>query len=238
MNQQSSQGPGPCHVNVDHTGRCAVVANYSGGSIACLPIGEDGRLGEATTFIQDKGKGADPKRQEGPHAHSVNIDAANRFAFAADLGLDKVFIYRLDAAAGKLTPNNPAWVALPPGSGPRHFAFHPNGRVAYVINELKSTITAMNYDAQRGALTPFATVSTLPEGFSGNNTTAEVQVHPSGKFVYGSNRGHDSIAMFAVDQSTGAPWFLGTEPSQGKKPAKLRHRPDGQLPSGSQSGWQ
>ena len=205
----------------------APVANYSGGSIACLPIGEDGRLGEATSFIQDKGKGADPTRQEGPHAHSVNVDAGNRFAFAADLGLDKVFIFRLDPAAGKLTPNDPAWVALPLGSGPRHFAFHPNGRFAYVINELKSTITAMRYDAQRGPLPPLATVSTLPEGFTGRNWPAEVQVHPSGKFLYGSNRGDDSIATFALDESTGEPRFLGVESTQGKNPRNFAIDPTG-----------
>ncbi len=227
LNQQSSQGPGPCHVNLDRSGQCALVANYSGGSIACLPIGADGRLGEASSVIQDKGKGADPRRQEGPHAHSVNVDAANRFAFAADLGLDKVFIFRLDPAAAKLTPNNPAWIALPPGSGPRHFAFHPNGRFAYVINEMKSTITAMRYDAQRGALTALATVSTLPEGFTGNNTTAEVQVHPSGKFLYGSNRGDDSIAMFAIDETTGEPHYLGVESTQGKNPRNFAVDPTG-----------
>ena len=159
--------------------------------------------------------------------HSINVDAANRFAFAADLGLDKVFIFRLDPAAAKLTPNNPAWVALPPGSGPRHFAFHPNGRFAYVINEMKSTITAMRHDAQRGALTPLATVSTLPGGFTGNNTTADVHVHPSGKFLYGSNRGHDSIAMFAIDETTGIPRYLGVEPTQGKNPRNFAVDPTG-----------
>ncbi len=227
LNQQPSGGPGPCHVSVDHTGRCVLVANYSGGSVACLPIGEDGRLGKATSFDQHRGAGPNPKRQDGPHAHSIQLDAANRFAFAPDLGLDKVFIYRLDPAEGKLTPNEPAFAAVAPGSGPRHFDFHPNGRYAYVINELGSTITAFRYDPERGVLSTLQTVSTLPEGFQGNNTTADVHVHPSGKFLYGSNRGHDSIAIFAVDAESGKLRLIGHEPTQGKSPRNFGIDPTG-----------
>jgi 6-phosphogluconolactonase len=201
LNQQSSVGAGPCHLVVDRTGKFALVANYGGGSVAVLPIKEDGSLGERTAFVQHKGSGANPQRQKGPHAHSVNLDAANRFAFVADLGLDRVLVYRL-GADGTLTPNTPPAVELAPAAGPRHFAFHPSGKFAYVINEMNNTITAMRYDPAKGVLTPVQSVPTLPKAVKGNST-AEVQVHPSGKFVYGSNRGHNSIAVFTVDQATG-----------------------------------
>ena len=227
LNQQSSQGTGPCHLVVDRTGKNVLVANYGGGSIACLPIRRDGRLGEATSSIQHEGSSVDPRRQQGPHAHSMNLDAAGRFAFAADLGLDKILVYRLDAAKGKLTPNDPPWTRLAPGSGPRHFAFHPSGRYAYVINELNSTVTAFRYDAGQGILRPLQTISTLPEGFDGSSTTAEVQVHPSGKFLYGSNRGHDSIACFAIDAATGKLTCVGHEPTQGKSPRNFGIDPTG-----------
>jgi len=227
LNQQSSQGVGPCHVTVDRSGRHVLVANYGSGSVACLPIRPDGRLGEATSAIQHEGSSVDPRRQLGPHAHSINVDAANRFAFAADLGLDKILIYRLDAAAGTLRAHDPPWVKLPPGAGPRHFAFHPTGRYAYVINEINSTVTAFRYDAGQGTLAPLQTVSTLPEGFDGQNTTAEVQVHPSGSFVYGSNRGHDSIACFAVDAATGKLTPIGRESTQGKTPRNFGIDPTG-----------
>jgi 6-phosphogluconolactonase len=160
-------------------------------------------LGEATAFVQHKGSSVNKERQEGPHGHSINLEPANRFAFVADLGLDKVFVYKYDPDKGTLSPNDPPFASLAPGSGPRHFAFHPNGHFAYVINELKSTVTAFSYDADKGVLKELQTISTLPKDFTGENTTAEVVVHPSGKFVYGSNRGHNSIAAFAVDPDTG-----------------------------------
>jgi 6-phosphogluconolactonase len=203
LNQQSSVGAGPCHLVADRQGKHVLAANYAGGSVCVLPVGADGRLGEASAFVQHKGRGPNKQRQEAPHAHSVNLDAANRFAFVADLGLDQVLIYRYDAARGTLTPNDPPAVAVSPGSGPRHFAFHPIGKNAYVINELTSTVTALAYDPDRGALRPLQTVTTLPEGFKGKNSTAEVVVHPSGRFVYGSNRGHNSIAVYTVDPKTG-----------------------------------
>ena len=227
LNQQSSRGAGPCHVAVDRSGRNVLVANYRSGSIACLPIGRDGRLGEATSAIQHEGSSVNPRRQQGPHAHSINQDAAGRFAFVADLGLDKILVYRLDATKGRLTPNDPPSTEVAPGSGPRHFAFHPGGRHAYVINELASTITALAYDAERGRLTPLQTVSTLPKGFDGTSTTAEVQVHPSGKYVYGSNRGHDTIACFAVDSATGKLTPIGHVSTQGKTPRNFGIDPTG-----------
>jgi 6-phosphogluconolactonase len=227
LNQKSSRGPGPCHVTVDRLGKNALVANYGGGSVACLPIGEDGRLGDATAFIQHKGSSVNPQRQREPHAHSINLDAANRFAFVADLGLDKVLVYRFDPSAGTLEPNDPPAAVIASGSGPRHFAFHPSGRFAYVINELNSTVTAFAYDAERGTLQTLQTVTTLPEGFDGKSFPAEVQVHPSGKFLYGSNRGHDSIACFAIDAATGRLTPIGHEPTQGKNPRNFGIDPTG-----------
>ncbi len=204
LNHRSSGGAAPCHLIVDKAGKNVLAANYSGGNACVLPIRSDGRLGEATSVVQSdyKGSGVNKGRQEGPHAHSINLDAANRFAFVADLGLDKVLSYRFDSAKGTLKPTDPPAVDLAPGAGPRHFAFHPDGRQAYVINELDSTITTLSYDPERGALKTLQTVSTLPKSVKGNST-AEVQVHPSGKFVYGSNRGHNSIAIFKVAEKTG-----------------------------------
>jgi 6-phosphogluconolactonase len=227
LNQKSSRGSGPCHVVVDRSGKFVLVANYGGGSVACLPIRPDGSLGDATAFVQHAGSSVDPRRQKGPHAHSVNLDRANRFAFVGDLGLDKVMIYRFDAAQGTLAANDPPWAKVAPGAGPRHFAFHPNGRFAYVINEMHSTVTGFSYDADRGALETIGTVSTLPEGFSGSSTTAEVQVHPSGKFLYGSNRGHDSIAVFAIDADTGKLTPVGHASTQGKAPRNFGIDPTG-----------
>jgi 6-phosphogluconolactonase len=203
INQESSVGAGPCHIVCDRQGRHVLVANYGGGSVAVLPVDESGKLAKASAFVQHTGSGANPKRQERPHAHSVNLDAAGRFAVVADLGIDRLLVYRYDPAGGKITPNDPPGVALAPGAGPRHFAFHPNGKWAYTNNELDWTITALSYDAEKGAFTKTNTVSTLPAPHAGNST-AETVVHPNGKFVYVSNRGHNSIAIFEIDQATGA----------------------------------
>ncbi len=229
LNQKPSGGAGPCHLVVDRQGKSVLVANYGGGSAAVLRIEEDGRLGEQTAFVQHTGKGSDPARQEGPHAHSINLDAANRFAFVADLGLDQVLIYRFDADKGALAKNEPPSVSLPPRSGPRHFAFHPDGRHAYVINELANTITAMQYDAEKGILKTIQTVSTLPEGYKKPTWTAEVQVHPSGKFLYGSNRGHDSIAIFAIDEKSGELTPAGRQGAGIKTPRNFGIDPTGQF---------
>ena len=190
LNQQSSHGAGPCHLSVDKTGRFVLVANYREGNVSVLPIQEDGRLGEASDIVQHQGSSVNPERQKGPHAHSITLDPANRYAFAADLGLDKVMIYELDLTQGKLRHSEGPWAQVKAGAGPRHFAFHPNGRYAYLINEIDSTFTAFAYDETRGALREVQTVSTLPEDFAGTNSCADVHVLPSGKFVYGSNRGH------------------------------------------------
>ena len=213
---------------VDKTGKDVLVANYDSGSVSVLPIQPDGKLGAATAFVQHQGSSADPQRQEGPHAHSINVDAANRFAFAADLGLDKVLVYRFDPAKGTLIANSPPSVSVKPGAGPRHFAFHPGGHYAFVINEMGSTVTAFSYDPAHGVLKELQTISTLPENFKGENSTAEVQVHPSGKFLYGSNRGHDSIAVFAIDPDKGTLSLVERQSTQGKTPRNFGIDPSGQ----------
>jgi 6-phosphogluconolactonase len=227
LNQQPSVGAGPCHLIVDRDGKNVLVANYGGGSVAVLPVEADGRLRAASSVIQHTGKSVNPKRQEAPHAHSINLDAGNRFAVAADLGLDQLLVYRFDPAKGTLTPNDPPFAKVAPGAGPRHFAFHPGGRFAYVINELASTVTAFAYDPDRGELKELQTISTLPDGFKGNNSTAEVQVHPSGRFLYGSNRGHDSIAIFTIDPATGRLTAAGHQPTHGKTPRNFGIDPTG-----------
>jgi 6-phosphogluconolactonase len=227
LNQVSSRGPGPCFVSIDHTGRDLLVANYAGGSVAVCPIRSDGHLAEATAFIQNTGSSVNPQRQREPHAHSINVSPDNRFAIVADLGLDKLLIYRFDAARGTLTPNDPPFVAVKPGSGPRHFTFHPNGRFAYVINELASTVTAFSYDAARGALTELETISTLPPDFTGRSAAAEVQVDSAGRFLYGSNRGSDTIAIFAIDPAKGTLTPVEYVPTRGKTPRNFRIDPTG-----------
>jgi 6-phosphogluconolactonase len=227
LNQKPSNGAAPCHLVVDHQGKNVLFANYGSGNAGVLRIEDDGRLGERSAFAQHKGKGTDPGRQEGPHAHSVNLDAANRFAFVADLGLDQVFVYRFNADKGTLEKNDPPSTAMKDKSGPRHFAFHPSGRYAYVINEMASTVTAMKYDADKGTLTPMQTITTLPRDYHKPSSTAEVQVHPSGKFLYGSNRGHNSIAVFTIDEKTGKLTAAGHQAEGIKIPRNFGIDPSG-----------
>ncbi len=229
LNTQSSVGRGPCHVAVDPSGRHVAVANYSGGSVAVLPILEDGRLGEAACHIQHEGSSVHPQRQQGPFAHSVTFDAAGRFLFAADLGADKIFVYRFDAERGVLEPNDPPSATLAPGAGPRHFAFHPTGRFAFTVNELDNTVTAFSYDATMGRLDTLQSIGTLPEDFAEQNTTAEIRVNHSGRFLYASNRGHDSIAAFAIDQETGRLTALGQTPTGGRTPRNFNLDPSGRF---------
>jgi 6-phosphogluconolactonase len=227
LNQQPSGGGGPCHVSVDPSGKVVLVANYGGGSIEAIPVQADGKLGTPTSFHQHTGSSVNPSRQKEPHAHSINVDPAGKYAFAADLGLDKILIYKLDPAKGTLTPNDVPYASVAPGSGPRHFAFHPSGKYAYVINEILCTVTAFKYDAGKGELTELQTISTLPgqveEGFS----TAEVVAHPSGKFLYGSNRGHNTIAVFSIDQATGKLTAVEHESTQGETPRNFAIDPTG-----------
>lgn len=221
LNTVSSRGGGPCYVAVDKSGKNVLVANYGGGSVAVLPIGEDGKLSEASAFVQHA---APPAR---PHAHSINLSPDNRFAIAADLGLDQVLVYRFDPVKGSLAAHDPPFTKVLKGSGPRHFAFHPNGKFGYVINELGNTVIVFAWDAGSGVLKEVQSLSTLPKDFTGKSYTAEVQVHPSGRFVYGSNRGHDSIAAFAVDAAKGTLTAIEQVSTQGKFPRNFTIDPTG-----------
>jgi 6-phosphogluconolactonase len=227
LNQQPSHGTSPCYVTVDPSGKFVLVANYSSGSLAVFPIKSDGSLGESSDVVQHEGKGQNQRRQQGPHAHCIVLDKSGKYAFAADLGIDKVMIYRFDAKTGKLIPNSTPFAQTRPGAGPRHFTIHPGGKFAYVINELDSTLTSFSYDNSKGVLKELETVSTLPEGFQGNNSCADVHVHPSGKFLYGSNRGHDSIVAFTIDERSGKLGYLAHESTQGKTPRNFGIDPTG-----------
>ncbi len=227
LNECPSGGGGPCHVSIDHAGKHVLVANYNSGSASVIPVRPDGGLGEPTGFVQHQGSSVNPARQKGPHAHSVNASPDGRFVFVADLGIDKIMIYKLDGESGAMTANDPPFAQLKPGAGPRHFVFHPSGKRAYVINELDCTITAFAYDVTAGSLKEIQTVSALPSGFSGPSACAEVRVHPSGRFLYGSNRGHDSIAVYRVDPAQGSLTFVEHETAGIKTPRNFNIDPTG-----------
>jgi 6-phosphogluconolactonase len=221
LNQQPSLGGAPCYVTVAETGRFVLVANYVGGNVAVLPVRDDGSLGAAVDVKQDEGaSGVNPQRQEAPHAHCVVLDASNRHAYACDLGTDKIMIYRFDARRGTLAAAPAPSVAVKPGAGPRHLTFHPRAPYAYVINELDATVTAFAHDRARGTLREVQTVPALPAGFTAPNTGADIHVSPDGRFLYCSNRGHDQIAAFKVDGSTGKLSLVAHEPTRGKRPAR------------------
>jgi len=228
LNQQASMGDGPCHLALDHQAKCVIVANYNNGSVAAYPIASDGLLNQSVGFFQPKGSGKIPRRQDGPHAHCVAVSPDDRFALVADLGMDEVMMYKLNAATAQMQETDARFVKVAPGSGPRHLAFHPNGRHVYLINEMASTIITFEYQPQAGTLHEIQTVSTLPADYKGENDTAEIQVHPSGKFVYGSNRGHDSIAVFAVDPKAGTLKLVENVATQGKTPRGFSIDPTGQ----------
>jgi 6-phosphogluconolactonase len=227
LNQESTGGAGPTHVWVDGAGKNLLVANYGGGSIACLPIKDDGTLSAATAFIQHTGSSVNPQRQKEPHAHGIYTDAEDKFVYVPDLGIDKVMIYKFDVEKGTLTPNDPAAGTVAPGSGPRHFAFHPGGGFAYVINEMGNTIDTFKHDPDTGELEPLQSSPTLPVDFTGPNTTAEIFVHPNGRFVYGSNRGHDSIVVFSVADDTGKLKLVDHTSTRGKMPRNFAIDPTG-----------
>jgi 6-phosphogluconolactonase len=227
LNRRPSMGTGPCHLVLDKECRWLLVANYGGGSTAVFPVGPDGRLGEAASFIQHAGKSIDPKRQRGPHAHCVTLDPANRFAFVCDLGLDKILTYRFDARQGKLTPAEPAFTTIKAGAGPRHMVFRPDGGFAYVINELTSTINAFSYDAKAGVLTELQTISTLPGYYDGPNSGAEIGIHPSGKFLYASNRGNNTVVLFGIDGGQGTLTYIEEQGTGGKTPRHFGIEPSG-----------
>jgi len=229
LNRQSTHGNGPCHLTVDATGAYLLVTNHGSGSVAVYPILSDGSIGAASDVVQHVGSSVHPRAQLGPHAHSVNFDRANRFAFVCDKGIDKVVIYRLDHATGKLIPNSPPFASVRPGSAPRHLAVHPSRPYVFLINEISSTLTVFQLDEETGALDEIQTVSTLPEGYTDRNTTADLRVHPNGKFVYGSNRGHNSLAIFAIDDGTGHLTSLGHESTRGEVPRNVNFDPSGRL---------
>lgn len=220
LNRQSSRGTASCYLEVDATGRTLLVANYSSGSVAALPVRKDGFLGEAASFEQHVGSSVDRERQEGPHAHSFVISPDNRHAYAADLGLDQILCYRLDAAQARLSPNSQPFVRTPPGAGPRHLTFHPNGRHLYAINELGNSVTLFDFEAKTGTLIERQTVSTLPEGFAGKSYCADLKITPDGRFLYGTNRGHDSIAAYRLAED-GRLTRIGIYPSLGGGPQNL-----------------
>lgn len=229
LNEHSAGGSGPCHLTVDPDGKCVLVANYSGGSVAALPLSPDGRVGAPRAVVQHTGSSVHPTRQKQPHAHGIYVAPGKRFALTPDLGIDRVLVYRLDAANSQLSANSPAFAALPPGSGPRHLAFHPSGKFVYVINELLCTMSVFGFDAQRGELKELQNISTLPAGetVKPGFSTAEVMAHANGKFLYGSNRGHNSITAFAIDASTGRIKQIENTPTQGKAPRHFAIDPTG-----------
>jgi 6-phosphogluconolactonase len=229
LNQLATGGADPCYLTVDKTGKFLLVANYSGGSIAVFPILEDGRLGEKSAFIQHTGHGPNPERQEAPHAHSIDLSPDGRFAIVDDLGLDETLVYKFDSAHGTLTPNDPPFAKANPGAGPRHFTFSPNGNFGYVVNELSSDISAFSYDAMNGTFHPLQTISTIPKTFTAENTAAEIEISPSGKFLYASNRGHNSIAVFSIDPQKGTLTLLQYVPTKGESPRNFEIDPTGSL---------
>jgi 6-phosphogluconolactonase len=228
LNQQPSAGADPCHLVVDDRGKNLLLANYTSGSIAVLPIQRDGSLGPASDVEQHEGSGP-REQQKGPHAHCIRLDRFNRHAFAADLGTDQVFIYRFNAAAGKLEPAKQASATVHQGAGPRHLALHPNGKYLYVINELDSSLTTFRYDAAKGTLTAFESLSTLPRDFTGKSYCADVHVSRSGRFLYGSNRGHNSIVVFAIDPHSGRLTLVEHVSTGGKWPRNFTLDPSGRF---------
>jgi 6-phosphogluconolactonase len=225
LNQKLSGGGDPSYVSLDATGSYVMVANYEGGSIAVFALLPDGSLGKRTAYVQHTGTSVNPERQTHARPHSICVDPSNQFVLVPDLGVDQLFVYRLDLKTGALQPNEPPFATVAPGSGPRHLAFHPNGRIAYLINEMGSTIIRFGWDAKHGVLTQYETVSTLPEGFQGTSTCAEILVHPGGKFIYATNRGHNSVAVFLIEAETGRLILVQHISTQGKTPRNCAFDP-------------
>lgn len=229
LNSQSSLGVGPCHISIDKTGKTAFVSNYGGGSLAVLPIKADGLLGEPTDKVQDEGAGPNKQRQEKAHVHSATLSPNNQFLYVADLGTDKVNIYTIDAKASKVSPASTPYARVSPGSGPRHFTFHPNGKYAYLVEELTSSVATFAYDAKTGALNLLQdNLTTLPANFTGANTSADIHIDPSGKFLYQSNRGVNGLAIFAIGND-GKLTSVGQQPTEGKTPRNFLIDPKGEF---------
>ncbi len=218
LNHRPAEGRGPSYVSMDQTGRFVLDANYGGGYVEVFAANADGSLGERTAFVQHHGKGVHPERQTKPYAHWIGTDPSNKFALAADLGIDQILVYRFDAQSGKLSPNNPAFTKTQPGMGPRHLMFHPNGKWVYAIEELGNAVTAFAWDGAHGTLTELQTIGMLPEDFKDTTKAAEIAIHNSGRFLYASNRGHDSIVVYAIEEATGKLTLKQRLPSGGKTP--------------------
>jgi 6-phosphogluconolactonase len=229
LNQLPSLGEDPCYLSFDKTGKYVLVANYSSGTIAVFPILADGRLGEHTAMLKDQGAtGPNKERQEGPHAHWIEVSSDNRFAFVADLGLDAILSYRFDASKGSLTPNKPFFLRpLTAGAGPRHATFSPGGGHFYVLSEINSTVTVFAYAPDHGVFGYLGGVPMLPAGFEGRNDAAEIAIHQSGKWLFASNRGHDSIAVFSIDPANGKLTAAGGFPAGGREPRHFAIDPSG-----------
>ncbi len=230
LNQMSALGQDPCYLSFDKTGKYLFAANYSSGNVVVFPILPDGKLGEHTANVKDAGTlGPNKERQEAPHAHWIQVAPNNRFVFVSDLGLDAILVYRFDAAKGTLTPNDPPAGKLAPGSGPRHVAFSPSGKFVYVVSELSNTVTAFSFDSAKGTLHEFQIISTLPKDFSGRNDDAEITVHPNGKWLFASNRGHDTIAVYAINPADGSLTSAGEFATGGKEPRHFTIDPTGKF---------
>lgn len=226
LSEQPSFGEHPCHVTVTETGDYVFLANYTSGSVSMFPV-QDGMIAVMSDTAQHVGFGPNKNRQQSPHAHSVNLSPDGCFLYVMDLGIDKIMIYDVYSTPGQLTPADPPFVNTAPGAGPRHFTFHPNGKIAYVINELNSTITSYMYAAENGLLTEIETVQTLPADFDGQNTTADIHITPDGRFLYGSNRGHDSLVIFKIDAQTGKLALVGHQSVLGQTPRNFAIDPTG-----------
>lgn len=228
LNKQSSRGGAPCHISVSRDGKFVLVANYVGGNVAVLPVKADGSLGPAVDLEQHAGTGPDKTRQEAAHAHSIMLDAENKYAFVNDLGIDRIMIYEFDSKNGKLAPNpKQPFYQCRPGAGPRHFKFHPGGKYAFAVNELDMTVSSLSYDQSNGTLKDIQTISTVPAGFSGENTCADIHISPDGRFLYTSNRGHDSIAAYRIERMSGRLEFIEHVSTQGKTPRNFAIDPSG-----------
>jgi 6-phosphogluconolactonase len=227
LNQQASLGASPCYVDVDASGKFVLIANYNGGNVTVFPIHPDGSLGESADTKQYQGSSVNRERQEGPHAHCILLDPTNRFAYSCDLGTDKIMIFRFDARSGKLLPCEQPWAEAKPGAGPRHLAFHSSAKYVFVLNELHSTVTTFKRSPETGGLQELQTITTLPKGFTGSNTGADIHLSSDGPFVYCSNRGHDSIAIFKFDSRNGALTAVGHEPTRGLTPRNFAIDPSG-----------
>jgi len=225
QNQQSTEGEAPCHLTVTRSGKHLLAVNYSGGNVCVYPLHADGSIGAMSDQVHHYGCSIHPSRQTGPHPHSVFLDPAERFALVPDLGLDRIMIYELDTATGTLCVHDE--VAVSPGAGPRHLVFHPSGHYVYVINELASTITVFHYDALLGRLQSVQTVPTLPEGYTGESTCADIHTSPDGRFLYGSNRGHDSIVVYGIEEADGTLSYVEHVLTEGKTPRNFAITPDG-----------